>query len=369
LENNESEITCASFLKRYSYILQSNLEKPFTTTAQPHLFISEVSQPASGTETALEANLTEVSVTVPRSLLESETSTILDALESTIWWEPTPAYIKNFSEVLLIQLKREDYECGAGVEVLRKLPMGRFASENYQTAMDKIRERKGIKDILQKLTTRGEELCYIYKDGTKYKARDILMATVEFIQEMEGKKVENVDAEDDEDGSRMDIDTEKVFPEISEQLMSSIHSLNHELDGMLYDSLSTDLGIRANAIRMADRLRTIMDFPTSTTKTVVTEGQTPQTVSMSLVYDLRGLIIDKGLFYFSQWEHITNPYKRRLAWYRVVSIEAPDICRVAEDEVLTSARDRGQNGVLTVYLRDDVPENIERVLPPDYIRV
>lgn len=134
---------------------------------------------------------------------------------------------------MLIRLKREDYEGGAGVEILPKLPMGRFAFEYYQQAVDKIRERKGIQDILEKLKNREEQLSSINKSGTKYQAPQILEATLEYVSQMEGKKFVDVGAEDDEDTSRMDIDTEKVFPAISGLLRSSIQSLNEELESIL----------------------------------------------------------------------------------------------------------------------------------------
>lgn len=114
----------------------------------------------------------------------------------------------------------------------------------------------------------------------------------------------------------------------------------------------------------------MMDFPSSITKPSSADTQDSQAItSVSLVYDLRGVIIDNNLFYFTQWEHITNPYKRKLAWYKAEFNGTPDITSVEEGEVLTVARDRGSQGVLTIYLRDDVPENIEKVLPPDYLRV
>jgi hypothetical protein len=36
---------------------------------------------------------------------------------------------------------------------------------------------------------------------------------------------------------------------------------------------------------------------------------------------------------------------------------------------LTIARDRGRQGVLLVYVREDVPEVTVKVLPPEYLRV
>jgi len=121
---------------------------------------------------------------------------------------------------------------------------------------------------------------------------------------------------------------------------------------------------------MEERLRTMMDFPTSITRQTPVEGaSTSISTTISLVYDLRGVVVDNNLFYFSQWEHITNPYKRKLRWYKADFSGIPDITSVDEGDVLSVARDRGSQGVLTIYIRDDVPENVEKVLPPDYLRV
>ena len=108
--------------------------------------------------------------------------------------------------------------------------MGRFAFEYYDQAVEKIRERNGIWDILQKLRKRESELSSIQKSGTKYQAQEILEATLQYLSEMEGKKFVDHGAEDDDDSSPMDIDTEKVFPRISGLLQTSIQSLNEELE-------------------------------------------------------------------------------------------------------------------------------------------
>lgn len=42
---------------------------------------------------------------------------------------------------------------------------------------------------------------------------------------------------------------------------------------------------------------------------------------------------------------------------------------VDEGDVLTIARDRGSEGVSMVYVREDVPEVVDKVLPPEYLRV
>ena len=122
---------------------------------------------------------------------------------------------------------------------------------------------------------------------------------------------------------------------------------------------------------MQEKLTSIMDFPTSTTRQSpeqATEGSTlPRTIS--LMYTLRGVIVDQNLTFFSQWENYTNPYIRKLSWFKLDFSNKPKICSVDESDVLTIARDRGSNGVLTVYVKDDVPEVMDKVLPPDYLRV
>lgn len=79
--------------------------------------------------------------------------------------------------------------------------------------------------------------------------------------------------------------------------------------------------------------------------------------------------MDQNLTFFSQWENYTNPYTRKLSWFKSDFSDKPEICPVDESDVLTVARDRGLNGVLTVYVKDDVPEVMDKVLPPDYLRV
>ena len=226
----------ANFLSRWTTVLQSNSNRTYHTTALPHLFCAEIIQPTTNNQPDLKADLTEISSGVSRELSDAGTYNIIDALEGTIWWESTPAYIKQFSDVLLIRLKREDHEGGAGVEILPKLPLGRFAFEFYDQAVEKIRERNGIWDILQKLRKREIELSSIQKSGTKYQAQEILEATLQYLGEIEGRKFIDHDAEDDDDSSRMDLDTEKVFPRISGLLQTSIQSLNEELESSsIYD--------------------------------------------------------------------------------------------------------------------------------------
>ena len=131
-----------------------------------------------------------------------------------------------------------------------------------------------------------------------------------------------------------------------------------------------NLEIESNAQRIDEQLQTLMDFPTYITRAVPSEPQEPpSTEKVSLVYDLRGVIIDNKLYFFSRWEHITNPYKRKLTWYKADFSKSPDVGPVEEGEVLSLARNYGPQGISTVYVRDELPEIIEKVLPPDYLRV
>jgi len=116
---------------------------------------------------------------------------------------------------------------------------------------------------------------------------------------------------------------------------------------------------------------TMFDFPDSITRTRPAEGNNPATsVRISTVYLLRGVIVDQIITFFSQWEHFSNPYKKKLIWFKSEFTSGkPDVVVVDEGEVLTIARDRGLEGVITVYVREDLPETAEKVLPPMYLRV
>ena len=122
---------------------------------------------------------------------------------------------------------------------------------------------------------------------------------------------------------------------------------------------------------MQATLSSVMEFPTSVTRQLpeqTAEGSS-QSRTISLMYTLRGVVVDQHLTFFSQWENYTNPYKRKLSWFKSDFSGKPEIGPVEESDVLTIARDRGSNGVLTVYVKDDVPEVMDRVLPPEYLRV
>jgi hypothetical protein len=195
-----------------------------------------VYQPNSDPEQPpLETCLTEILSSVPRELSDAGTYTILDALESTIWLGDRPACIKEFSDILFVRLKRDDGEGGAGVEILSKLHMGRFAFDFYQTTEEKILLRKGLKETVEKLNKREEELLYITKMGKKYDSMKVLEATIQYVTEMEGKKTTTEQSlEVDDTGNRMDIDTETTLPTLSVQLRASMDLINERVIGTFF---------------------------------------------------------------------------------------------------------------------------------------
>jgi hypothetical protein len=116
---------------------------------------------------------------------------------------------------------------------------------------------------------------------------------------------------------------------------------------------------------MKDQLSRLFDFSPFLTQSAA-DGATTRT---SLIYQLRGVIVDQHLTFFSRWQHYTNPYKRKLEWFKADFSSKLELVGIDEGDVLTIARDRGSDGVLTVYVREDVPEVMEKVLPPEYLRV
>ena len=131
---------------------------------------------------------------------------------------------------------------------------------------------------------------------------------------------------------------------------------------------STDPEIDVSTRNMENTLTNIWDFPDYITRPP-SDSSIPST-RISLVYVLRGVVVDQQLTFFSEWTNYANPYKRKLLWYKSdFSTSKSEITQVEEGEVLTIARERGSDGVTTVYVRDDVPEIIEKVLPPDYLGV
>ena len=117
-------------------------------------------------------------------------------------------------------------------------------------------------------------------------------------------------------------------------------------------------------------MATIFDFPDFITRPPEDpEDPIAPAIRISLIYVLRGIIIDQHLTYFSRWENYTNPYKQKLKWFKSDFSSKPEISTVDEGEVLTIARERGSYGITTVYVRDDVPEALEKVIAPEYLRV
>jgi hypothetical protein len=118
---------------------------------------------------------------------------------------------------------------------------------------------------------------------------------------------------------------------------------------------------------MKNKLSSLFDFPPYVTRPPDTPDDSPTRIST--VFILRGVIVDQHLTYFSRWQHYSNPYKRKLEWYKSDFATKLELVVVDEGEVLTISRDRGSDGITTVYVREDVPEIIDKVLPPEYLRV
>ena len=369
--SKETDVTQAMFLERWSYILDSIPQKRTYTTSPLHsLFVSQIYQPPNLQSKSDEFSefLCEIYITITRELSDAGTHSILDALETVIWWGDRPACLKSFSDILLIRLKRDDREGGAGVEILPKLPMSRFAYDNYEKTEEQIRLRRGIEETLVKLRKNEESLNWIEKKGEKYSATQLLNAAIQYIENLEGKKM--FEEEVEENSTRMDIDSENnSLPAITEQLKEALATLNEKIHGISVVDQVTNVECQTSIQNMQNKLTTLFDFPDYITRS---NGEDPtlQPTRISLNYILRGIIVDQHLTYFSQWEHYTNPYKRKLTWFKSdFSSSKPEITTVEQGEVLTMARERGSDGITTVYVREDVPEVIDKVLPPDYLRV
>jgi hypothetical protein len=133
--------------------------------------------------------------------------------------------------------------------------------------------------------------------------------------------------------------------------------------------LFTNVECQTSTQNMQNKLLTLFDFPDYITRPNV-EDPTAPPIRISLNYILRGIIVDQHLTYFSQWEHYSDPYKRKLIWFKSdFSSSKPEITTIEEGEVLTMARERGSDGITTVYVREGIPEVIDKVFPPDYLRV
>ena len=231
----ETDLTPATFLQRWSFIADSISKRTFIKSPVLSVFNSQIYQPQY-TETSDEEvsqYLCEIDALVSRELSDTGNHTILDALESVIWWGQSSACLKTFSDILLIRLKRDDREGGAGVEILPRLPLSRFAYDYHKKAEEKISFRKGIKTTLENLRKREEMLTWIEKAGNKYNAIQVLEATIQYVEGMEGKKMFNQgDVDDEENSSRMDIDSsENSLPAITAQLKMSLEALNQKLLG------------------------------------------------------------------------------------------------------------------------------------------
>jgi hypothetical protein len=185
--STEDEITTAMFLQRWSFIVDSIQQRTSINTPVLSIFNSQIYQPEDSKTLPREEHICEIKISIPRELSDSGNHTILDALESTIWWGSRPACLKSFSDILLIRLKRDDREDGAGVEILPRLPLSRFAFDFYQETEEKIRFRKGIKDTLENLRKREDMLTWVEKAGEKYHATQVLEATIQYVEGMEGK--------------------------------------------------------------------------------------------------------------------------------------------------------------------------------------
>ena len=227
----EREINPATFLQRWSNIVQSNFQRTYLTAPYPYIFSAQIHQPASDAIGEQSQYITEIFTPVSRELSDAGTHSILDALQAIIWWGENPACLKTFSEILLIRLKREDREGGAGVEILPRLPMGRFAYDYYNVTEERIRMKRGLTDTLDKLRRRDESITWVEKMGKKYSAAQILAATIEYIETVEGKTLIDLDVEDEDNPSRMDIDSDTTLPMLSNQLKASVETLNNKRKG------------------------------------------------------------------------------------------------------------------------------------------
>ena len=120
---------------------------------------------------------------------------------------------------------------------------------------------------------------------------------------------------------------------------------------------------------MEAKLSSLFVFPEHVYK--VSHDPTSPRTRISTTYILRGVMVDSQLTFFSQWTRSPNPYKQILTWYKADFSPRgyPEIGEVEESEVLSVARDRGRDGVMTVYVRDDVPQDLDKVFAPEYLRV
>jgi hypothetical protein len=232
-DSTQEEVSASTFLHRWTYIVESNFQRTYLTTPLSSFFRASIYQPPGEGSLELRETLTEIQTWVSKNLSDPGVSTILDALEDTFWSTAGSACITEFSDVLLINLKREDREGGAGVEILPKMSLARFASDNYEQAQTELRMRKGIHETLDRLRKREDSLTWI-RAGKIYRATDVLQATIQYLSGVEGTKLVDVDDDDDgEAGGRMDIDSESTLPSISALLKTSVETLGEKVQGTL----------------------------------------------------------------------------------------------------------------------------------------
>ena len=365
------DVTPATFLHRWTSILTTLYPKTFLSNPQTNLFQILVYSPADPSCNAKEhtEEITEILIGVPRILTDAGTADLLDALETVCWEGDKRACFKSLSDVLLITLRRDDKEDGAGVEILPRLNVARFVWENYEQTEKDIALRRGLTDSLKQLAKREEVVTWIEREGKKVRAQEVLEATLGYVSSLEGKGAFVEGEESDEEGSsRMDIDSERKLPSIAAELKSSLDSLTKQLEGpprVYFTKLIVEFRKSTETVKKS--LSQIFDFPPFITYPADTPDS-PAT-QISLIYQLRGVVVDQHLTFFSRWQNYSNPYKRKLEWYKSDFSTKLELAVVDEGEVLTIARDRGSEGVTTVYVREDVSETMDKVLPPEYLRV
>src|SRR5271170_7563669 len=235
VKSADTDLLPPTFFLRWSDVAFFNLQRTYLTSPPSTVFTSEIYQPPNKSSGELHRSVTEIQIDVPRELSDDGHQTILDALEKTIHYGVQPACIRTFSQVLLLRFKREDREGGVGVEILPKLGMARFALENYEEMVGKVRMREGVKETLDKLRRRQEELTWIEKGGKKFNAVEVLETTISYVESVEGQTMsESVLSDDEEPSSRMEIDSEAAkLPGITTQLKESLQLLQQQLQGTL----------------------------------------------------------------------------------------------------------------------------------------
>ena len=233
-ESKGTDVTAATFLHRWTSILDTIYPKTFLSDPQTNLFQVLVYCPADPSCNVKEhaEYITEIVIGVPRILTDAGTANLIDALEAVFWGGDKPACFKSLSDVLLITLRREDNEDGAGVEILPRCNVARFMWENYEQTEKDIAVRRGLMDSLKQLAKREEVLTWIERGGKKVRAQEVLEATLGYVTSLEGNGVFAEGEESDgEGGSSMDIDSERKLPSIAAELKSSLESLSERLQG------------------------------------------------------------------------------------------------------------------------------------------